>query len=332
MDLLRIAAAFAVVWLHAAAGPTQNPDWQSAEWWTGNVADALSRWCVPVFIMISGALLLSQPLEQDPWRFYRRRATRLLVPLVFWTAFYLLFKAYTDRNFTWEWAAFAVLAGNPYDHLWYLYMIVGLYAVAPFLRMIVVGCSPALLGAFVAGCFLLSTHESLRQHIAGAGPAWTFLPTFLPQIGYFVAGYWLHTHASRDRPMVLFLLAVAAAGVVAFATWALQPAIDGRAWGAMHAYQNVFVILMSLAVFRLGLSFELRRPGLRALVASLAPLTFGIYLVHLAWMYYLIRTRIGLWMNEPLIGIPALAGAVFVASAVTVAVLVRIPFLRATVR
>ncbi|MGE5385070.1 MAG: acyltransferase [Betaproteobacteria bacterium] len=332
LDFLRIAAVFAVVWLHVAAGPAQNPDWQSAEWWTGNVADALSRWCVPVFVMISGALLLAPGADADPIRFYRRRAARLLVPLVFWTAFYLALRFYIDPRFTAEAAVSSVIAGTPYYHLWFLYMIVGLYAVTPFLRQIVAASPPWLLALFVAGCFVLSASESLRLHLAGGEAAWIFLPSFLPYIGYFVCGYALHARHLKGPRLLLLAVAVAAAAAIALTTSALRPAIGARAWGLMHGYQGPLTILMALAVFLLGSNLRLESPLLRALIARLAPLTFGIFLVHLAWFHFLVRTRLGALMKEPLIGIPVLTAAVFGVSAVTVALMAAVPYLRATVR
>lgn len=332
LDLLRILSVFAVVWLHVAAGVAQNPDWQSADWWTGNVADALSRWCVPVFVMISGALLLSHPSERDPMGFYKRRLARLLVPIVFWTAFYLLFRAYTDSRFTAAEALRSVIAGTPYYHLWFLYMIAGLYAVTPFLRQIVAASPPAMLAAFIAGCFILGSSESLRLHLVGEAAAWTFLPTFLPYIGYFVCGYYLHTHARQTSRLPLVALALAGAAIIALGTAALQPYIGARAWGVMHAYQGVFTILMSVSVFLWGLNLRLDSPLLRSVVAQLSSLTFGIFLVHLAWFHFLVRTRLGILMTEPLIGIPVLSLVVFAVSAVTVAIMAAIPYVRATIR
>jgi len=58
LELLRIGAAAAVVLLHVAAGVVLHPDDTLAQWWAGNIAEVVSRWGVPMFVMISGALLL----------------------------------------------------------------------------------------------------------------------------------------------------------------------------------------------------------------------------------------------------------------------------------
>src|SRR5262245_62050636 len=94
LDALRVVAAFGVVWLHVSAAAVRvMPDVRSATWWMGNVADAAVRWSIPVFVMISGALMLAYPSEKDPLGFYKRRGARLLAPLVFWTIFYIGFRS-----------------------------------------------------------------------------------------------------------------------------------------------------------------------------------------------------------------------------------------------
>ena len=89
IDTLRVLAALAVVWLHVAVGVVQDhPSAASVSWWIGNVADSMSRWCVPIFVMITGYLLLSRPGDSLK-KFYARRFSRIIIPLVFWTMFYL---------------------------------------------------------------------------------------------------------------------------------------------------------------------------------------------------------------------------------------------------
>ena len=54
LDNSRIIAIFAVVVLHAAVSPVVDTPFGSTDWWAGNLINAFSRWCVPVFVMISG--------------------------------------------------------------------------------------------------------------------------------------------------------------------------------------------------------------------------------------------------------------------------------------
>src|SRR5690606_39050828 len=91
LDAARWLAALAVVLLQCAAQAVSDADaYGSRDWLAANLYDSAVRWCVPVFVMVSGALMLdgNKPLEAR--QFYARRAARICAPLIFWTVFYLI--------------------------------------------------------------------------------------------------------------------------------------------------------------------------------------------------------------------------------------------------
>src|SRR3954447_23076195 len=76
LDLARVLAIGAVLAVHeagAAVGARRPGEPADPAWWAANVLDAASRWCVPVFVMVSGALLLDPRRTERPREFYRRR-------------------------------------------------------------------------------------------------------------------------------------------------------------------------------------------------------------------------------------------------------------------
>ena len=75
LDNARIVAIFAVVLLHAAAGIVNGTVIGSEYWWFGNICDSSVRWCVPVLVMISGALLLDPNKDEDTLTLYKKRAS-----------------------------------------------------------------------------------------------------------------------------------------------------------------------------------------------------------------------------------------------------------------
>lgn len=182
LDFLRTAAAFTVVLLHVSATVVLNrPDISTSGWWIGNVVNALTHWSVPVFVMISGALLLSGLSNIEPRTFYRHRAVRLAIPLIFWTIFYIAIQAYIDGKFDLMVFVKKLIAGQPYFHLWYLYMIVGIYLMTPFLGIFVQASSRTTLILFCLFTFTLSSLETILA-ILFKGGGNTFLSLFLPYI------------------------------------------------------------------------------------------------------------------------------------------------------
>ena len=327
LDFLRVIAAFAVVFLHVSSRVVvYYPDVHSMMWWTGNIADAFVRWSVPVFVMISGALVFSSSSDITPIQYYKKRAFRLFPPIIFWTLVYFSVREYTQSSFNLNSAVESLVDGTPYYHLWYVYMIVGLYLAAPFLRPMVAGVDSGSLRLLIAGCFTIAAIESLM-----GGTSATFLPRFLPFLGYFLAGHYLLSHGSKLSNRLLVSVFLVCGGIVAVGTAALFPQLGQRSWDVMYNYLNPVVIIMSLCIFLLFTknSNPLWMPA--SLVRRIAPITLGIYLVHPLWLMLLSEFRISGFMMHPAVGIPVTTLLAFMLSAASAALLANIPFLKRTV-
>ena len=91
IDLIRVIASLGVIVIHVAADVIT--EWGAVPqgwWWTTHLYDSLVRGCVPVFIMVSGALLL--PSQETLAEFFRKRFHRVMIPFLVWTVIYLLWK------------------------------------------------------------------------------------------------------------------------------------------------------------------------------------------------------------------------------------------------
>ena len=87
LDNSRLIATFAAVFLHVAAGVVVYSNPGSQYWWAGNIYNSFVRWCVPVFVMVSGALLLNPNKMESMETFYKKRLSRILIPLLFWATY-----------------------------------------------------------------------------------------------------------------------------------------------------------------------------------------------------------------------------------------------------
>ncbi|HSC79504.1 MAG TPA: acyltransferase family protein [Chitinolyticbacter sp.] len=321
LDLIRVLATFAVVWLHVSANVViYRPDAASSAWWTANVADALVRWCVPVFVMLSGALLLPGAGQMSAADFYRKRLPRLLWPLVGWTAFYLALRAGTDPHFSWAQGWRDVVKGVPYYHLWYLYMTLGLYLAAPFIARVT---APAEMRLLMGLALAIAATESL----IGSGQA-SVLTRFVPYVGYFVAGHYFALRPWRPAPSRAILLALACGALIALTTGLLLPTLGKRAWLLMYAYTNPLVIVMSLALWLALLQCRADGWACHPLVRALSRLSLGIYAIHPLWLLVLGRNGLHGHSFNPAWAIALTSIAAFILSAISAALLSRLPLLR----
>ncbi|PSL00163.1 surface polysaccharide O-acyltransferase-like enzyme [Murinocardiopsis flavida] len=344
LDITRNAAMLAVLVVHAFAPVvvTTYADLGSATWWTANALDSLVRWCVPVFIMISGALLL-RPRDEGLRRFYTRRFSRIGIPLAAWSAVYLSWEHVRDGS-TWRDALSDILSGEPALHLYFLFVLAGLYVLTPFLRLITRHAPTRMLWWFALLMSALGVADQFVVAFDDAGGP-NAVTRFLPYIGYYLIGYLLRDTVLDRRQMWFAGAAVAgSAAATAFGAHALADATGG--WGSeadyILDYLSPTVFVMSVAAFLL-LGALGRRWGVftdpdrdtgpaRRRLKAVSDLSFGVFLVHVIVLSTL-RGLTGI-PDSPL-GMLAMCSAhvavVLVVSAAIVVVLRRIPVLRAIV-
>ena len=133
-DLLRAVAMLAVIIVHLAGSQLGNVPVGSAEFHVLNAYDGLTHWCVPVFIMLSGMFLLDPKHSLSSSKLFFGHILRMLVALVVWGTAYALVTQVSAAGLSWESvkaALWQVLQGKTHFHLWFLYMIVGLYLITP---------------------------------------------------------------------------------------------------------------------------------------------------------------------------------------------------------
>lgn len=96
IDILRILATFAVVLLHSAAIPVSDNNPNTINWQFGNFYDSIARWCVPMFVMISGVFFLqnekgknyNQSIKSDYKKIISKNIFRISTALIIWGMFY----------------------------------------------------------------------------------------------------------------------------------------------------------------------------------------------------------------------------------------------------
>lgn len=131
LDWMRVAACLMVMVVHATEPFYLGGDGsliltRTDAFWA-SFFDSFVRACVPLFIIASSYLQF--PLHYSSEEFFRRRAVRILVPFVLWTVVYALVWGSPVQNFKDLLLNFNYAAG----HLWFVYMLVGVYLLMPLL-------------------------------------------------------------------------------------------------------------------------------------------------------------------------------------------------------
>lgn len=161
VDWMRIAACFMVMVVHSTEpfylGGEGSLILTKADMFWASFFDSFVRSCVPLFVIASSYLQF--PLHYSAGEFLRRRAVRILIPFVVWTVAYALAWGGPVQNFKDLVYNFNYSAG----HLWFVYMLVGLYLLMPLLSLWAEKVSRKELTVYLCICLFTSFIPAVRE-------------------------------------------------------------------------------------------------------------------------------------------------------------------------
>ncbi|NCD71158.1 acyltransferase [Mucilaginibacter agri] len=306
---LRFVALVAVIMLHASAVLlAQYGKVPISYWFTADVFNAMVRFAVPVFVMITGALNLGRNYELID--FLKRRLLRIITPFLFWSLVYIGYSWYNEEisfeNDTWtnvKLVLHQLKYGSSY-HLWYVYMLIGLYLIMPILNKFVCTATQKELLYFLMVWLLVMLFS--QPYLSRFKPV-VELRYFEGYIGYLVLGYYLTVKEFHQKHLrlLMLLLFVALVAVITIGTYKLT----------LHNYTTTtlfyeplgpFIVCLSGSIF---LFFRFSNPTLPAFVKQIRDFTgqyaYGVYLCHALFLYLLdLLFDISYKLCSPILSIP----------------------------
>ncbi|WP_323097599.1 acyltransferase [Intrasporangium sp. YIM S08009] len=310
---LRFVGIAAVVTIHTVGYNALEP--RARDTLRGTTAiylDVLGVFAVPVFVMLSGALLLDPARYQGPREFLRKRALRLLPAIVFWHAWYFLVRVLLlDQDLGVGDAAAQALSGKLYGALYFFWIVLGLAVLTPFLIPFVAQATRRqMLVVGTLGCLMTAVSQATAQWRDTPDvfieTAWTW---WVPYLGYFLLGWALRGVVLRGRALVGSLVVVVALGALMPWQWRNPDAPRWLETMSPAWYYSITAMVYSAALFLLfqglirrdGPLHRLASPQMSSLARTLGDATMGVFALHLTIL---------LWVFEwPVIGGERAAGS-----------------------
>ena len=316
LDVVRFVAMFTVVCCHCTDPfnfyPGTAPNIGEIKLW-GAIYGALLRPCVPLFVMITGALLL--PVRGEISVFYKKRIPRVLWPFLIWSVIYNLFPWITgvlgikpevildyfpDSGEEVMRQSLPVsldyIAQIPFNfsivdvHMWYIYLLIGLYLYLPVFSAWVEKASDKaklwFLGAWAVTLLLPYYNQFVAQYLWGtcSWNAFGMLYYFAGFNGYLLLGHYLRNLdwslgkiLAIGLPMFVIGYAVTFFG---FRYVTALPEFSDEMLELFFTYCSLNVVMMTIPVFMLCKKVNFRSEGIRKALANLTLCGFGIYMIH----------------------------------------------------
>lgn len=326
-DNARIISIFAVVFGHSITISVllnTNNDPQVLFW--GSLFHSFTRWSIPVFVMISGYFLLEDRPNESYSLFYYKRARKLLIPTIFWVLFYSGVLVYTGEIKTINDFFLNILSGKPYYHLWFLYMIIPLYLITPFLRKLVNNLSKTELIGLILLMFTLAGFQVLT-HPNFSTLNGVFITWFLYFLPFFITGHYLLNYRKKTSWVFPLAISLCSSFIIFIGSYCLLEQFGFQYGKYFLSFLGIPTIILSLS--NIILLMKMNQPIITPYITKkTAQLTFGIYLIHP--IYFHIIRRLGFTEKTvfPAISIPISAIIVFLLSSITAWIISEIPYLR----
>ncbi len=344
VDLIRTIAIILVILLHASIEPNPNLGLMSPAgiqlWWTSNIYDSISRIAVPLFIMLTGFLLLQPTKKDEPLRvFFKKRWNRIGIPVLFWGAIFFVWDFLVRGQPATLLFVFQGILSGPYVHFWYVYVLIGLYMITPLLRVIVAHADWNTIKYFLIIWFVGTGILPLLTLYAGISPeaVWFKQNVFLliGLLGYFVIGAYIAKLTLRRSILTLMLVLSSFSTIIGtyfiIATLGEQYSqflLDASSFTVIIAAVSFFLILASIPAQKI----ETRFPKGNRILQLISENTLPIYLFHIIVLETLQKGYLGLKISvtniNPIIEIPLITVVTLLICLAIIVPLKKIPYVK----
>ena len=316
LDVVRFIAMFTVVCCHCTDPfnfyPGTAPNIGEIKLW-GAIYGSVLRPCVPLFVMITGALLL--PVRGDASTFYKKRIPRVFYPFLIWSVLYNLFPWITgllglnpqiildffpyageevmQQSFS---VSLEYILMIPFNfsilavHMWYIYLLIGLYLYLPVFSAWVEKASERAKLMFLLAwgvTLLLPYYYQFVSNYLWGTCSWNsfgMLYAFAGFNGYLLLGHYLkNLEWSLKKTLAIGIPMFAAGYAVTFLGFrhiTALPEYTDEMLELFFTYCSLNVVMRTIPVFMLAKKVKVNSERMKKALANLTVCGFGIYMIH----------------------------------------------------
>lgn len=312
LDFVKFIAISMMIAVHCTDNVT--PTERSEAWYNlwGSFYGSFMRPAIPLFVMVTGALLL--PVKENISTFYTKRLTRLVIPFIVWSVLYNLFPWITGLlglsptiiNDFFAWAepdqSFSGALHNilmiPFNfsmlavQMWYVYLLIGLYLYMPFFSAWVKQASvkeqKIFLTLWFISLFIPYLREYLTKDLWGTC-SWNefgLLYYFAGFNGYLLLGYYIKNNDinfSWGKLAVIGIPSFIIGYCITFLGFKSITAIPGQPAELVElflTYCSPNVLLMTLPIFLVIKKNHFKSVTIRRFAINISTCTLGIWMSH----------------------------------------------------
>lgn len=340
-DLVRIIAIFAVIVVHTsgsfyrAIAPVTSFNWQ-----VSNIYSTSGKFSICIFMMVSGMLFLNPKKDITIQALYRKNILRIVSAFIFWSLAYALFGLHVKVKMNGYSSAYLhsffidVVNGN--YHMWFCYMIIGIYMIVPFLRLIS-GNENLMKYYLILSIIFASTIPVLQLLPDAVSQPINIVVTqlklnfVLGWVGIFILGYYLsYCNITRKSEIIIYIFGILSL-ILTIVVNGFMSIRNNQNYEGLYDLTNINILLTAVAVFvyfRLHISKVEFSDRSKKLILLLSECSFGVYFIHVFLIIIFQQYALDKMLYNAIIAVPVLSAGVFILSTILIYIFRKIPFAR----
>ena len=330
IDLLRIVCCFSVVIIHYAAILWYDSKLGSFDWRFGALIDALVRFCVPVFYMISGALFLSKK-EINMKKIFSKNILKILIIIAVWLPIHGIFSYYKYGNEITGLNSFIQIFKDIIDNqyqFWFLFPLLSMYICLPILKKI--SEDKKVTKYFIILFFIFQIIRQSIIPIIGNGYKIKIINLFVPDlvlgyIGYFLLGYYLfNNNLDKKKIQLSYRLGVLSVVIAIIGTVCIS-IMANKKIDMFFGYYMITTFFASIAVFNY-FKYDVKAKFTK-FIPFISECTMGIYIFHnlVKWSFEMLGVTV--FIGPTFITIPVFSILNIIICIIITVIIKKIPFI-----
>ncbi len=341
LEILRVIGCLAVIMIHTASRYVTK-DFGTFNFWVGNIFDGVARFGVPIFVMISGALMLSEDYNLTKEKLIKH-LKKMIIFFIFWSVIYCIFFRIIEPKYI---SHTAIKISNivrylveGHYHLWYIYLVIGLYLITPLLKLWVNDKNKKYVEYFIilSLIFTFLIPELIRiganyfaifnkfKYVIDKNLQLTYVGGFS---AYYILGWYLNKYDIKKKNLI-YILGLLSLVYTIIGTYIIS--ITTHKPVQVYEYLSLNVLFPTLSIFLLIRNKYKNSKNANKQISSISKYSLGIYGVHIFIVYATYLTLNHYGITNAIIDIPIVFIVTLLLSWLISFIFSKIPLLKSTV-
>jgi surface polysaccharide O-acyltransferase-like enzyme len=252
----------------------------------------LWQWCVPIFVMITGVLLLNPHKEITIEKLIKKYIFRVFLAIMLFGIPFAFIEIFFNANYHFHIkqigeAILNTIQGDSFKHLWYLYMIAGLYLIIPMIKIFISSAEKRTVEYLLLLLLFFTSFIPFLKSIFSFNFG-IYIPINSIFVFYLILGHYIHFYKINVNNIVIFII------IIFYILFSVVMSLNGNFFlkpdGILLSLTtNIYspiTILVTIAVFCLIRKISVTP---NKLLNSISSLVFGIYLIHMLFINFIYK-------------------------------------------